>query len=128
MKEDAIAFMPEIISVENFQNWDYDKSVTKVRQLVYKWKNITPELYKELIIAQGALSRSGNPNWRKSAGCNQNRTWSSYCIAIGSSKSVVNKWIAIWKTKKLREDKQRKFAQLTDHYDCLLYTSPSPRD
>ena len=40
-------------------DWDYDKSVKKVRQLVVNWKNISIEIMRELYIARQKLSAQG---------------------------------------------------------------------
>lgn len=39
--------------------WDYDKSVKKVKQQIYKWKNLTIEMANELWIAREILSAQG---------------------------------------------------------------------
>lgn len=37
-------------------NWDYQESVNKVKQQLYKWKNLTLEMAQELWIAREILS------------------------------------------------------------------------
>lgn len=69
-------------------NWNYDKSVSKVKQTVYKWKNLTTDLATELWIAREMLSSQGARTDIK-----EKRTWSQYCEDIGSQKDVVNRWI-----------------------------------
>ena len=41
------------------KNWDYDVSVKKTKQIIYKWKNITQELAMELWIAREMLRAQG---------------------------------------------------------------------
>lgn len=41
------------------QDWDYDQSVKKVRQVIYKWKNLTEELANELWVAREKLRAQG---------------------------------------------------------------------
>lgn len=41
------------------EHWDYDKSVMKVKNFVYKWKNLTIEILEELYIAREMLSAQG---------------------------------------------------------------------
>jgi len=38
-------------------NWNYEVSVAKTKQLIYKWKNITREIAEELYIAREKLSQ-----------------------------------------------------------------------
>lgn len=40
-------------------DWDYDKSVKKVRGFVYKWKNMTEDILRELYIAREKLRTKG---------------------------------------------------------------------
>ena len=62
--------------------------------MVYKWKNITLELAKELWIAREKLA----PRERTATGAFApvDKTWNQYCIDIGSTKSTVNCWLAVW--------------------------------
>lgn len=73
-------------------SWDYNESVTKTRQFIYKWKNLTVELATELWIAREILSTQA---WnKKSDGQNSpSLPWAQYCKDIGSSKSTVNGWL-----------------------------------
>ena len=41
------------------KDWNYDTSVKKTKQIIYKWKNLTEELAKELWIAREKLSAQG---------------------------------------------------------------------
>ena len=74
-------------------DWDYDKSVKKVRQLVVNWKNISIEIMRELYIARQKLSASGRrtdvappSNW-------QEVTWSQYLNDVGLNYSNVTRWL-----------------------------------
>ena len=40
-------------------NWNYEASVAKTKQLIYKWKNITKEIAEELYIAREKLRAQG---------------------------------------------------------------------
>ena len=63
--------------------WDYNTSVKIVKVLVYKWKNITQEVIKELWIAREMLSKSGS----------HDSTWGKYCEEIGTEQNTVNGWL-----------------------------------
>jgi N6-adenosine-specific RNA methylase IME4 len=97
--------MNELIKIESNPKvpkiWDYEKSVKKVKGLIFKWRNLTEELFGELYIAREKLSKEGR-NWNKSS---IEKTWSDYCEDIGSSRQVVNRWLARYdlnrKTKEL---------------------------
>lgn len=39
--------------------WDYGESVQRVKAFVYKWKNLTEEIARELWIAREVLSERG---------------------------------------------------------------------
>ena len=74
-------------------DWDYDKSVKKVRQLVVNWKNISIEIMRELYIARQKLSASGRrtdvappSNW-------QEVTWNQYLNDVGLNYSNVTRWL-----------------------------------
>ena len=41
------------------KEWDYEKSVNKVKQQIYKWENLTKEMTDELWIARKKLSAQG---------------------------------------------------------------------
>lgn len=41
------------------ENWDYDESVKKVNNLIYKWINLTEEIADELWIAREMLRAQG---------------------------------------------------------------------
>ena len=69
-------------------DWDYNESVAKVKQIIYSWKNLTWELATELSIARDALAKPGRPYGR--------HTWKEYCEEIGHHQNVVNNWIDRW--------------------------------
>lgn len=66
--------------------WDYDASVGEVKQLVYKWKNITLEIADELFIAREKLRKQGRNNGDR-------RTWTDYCGEIGVERMTVHRWL-----------------------------------
>jgi len=77
-------FKPEIPLV-----WDYNESVEKVRAVFYRWKNLTLDIAQELYIARERLSS----RYHRDDGTKV-PTWAQYCEDIGSSKRVVNRWLA----------------------------------
>lgn len=89
--------MKDLVAIEQLPeippDWNYEESVAKVLQLVYKWKNLTIELATELYIARKALSKEGRP-WPKITGAFAPvKTWTNYCQEIGVDKSTVNRWL-----------------------------------
>ena len=42
-------------------DWNYKESVKKVKQVVFKWKNLTIELAQELWVAREMLSKEVDP-------------------------------------------------------------------
>jgi hypothetical protein len=70
--------------------WDYDTSVKKTKGYIYRWKNLTENIAKELWIAREKLS---NRYHRDGANA---PSWNEYCVEIGSTKSTVNRWLAQW--------------------------------
>lgn len=99
MKDDAIVLTPEVVSPKIPDHWDYDASVKRVRGYFYKWKNLSEDIIKELTVARKKLSSQGKRTDLTSAG--NGRSWTSYCVDIGSSKSTVNEWLLRWKTKQI---------------------------
>lgn len=78
----------EILEKPNIpKEWNYDDSVKKVKGFVYKAKNLTQEILKELWIAREKLSSRYYRDGAKVP------SWSQYCVEIGSSKQVVNRWL-----------------------------------
>src|SRR3990167_10954204 len=70
-------------------DWNYNESVKRMKVFVYKWKNLTGEMMNELWIAREMLAPAA-----EKAGTKVPRSWSNYCKDIGSSRQVVNRWIA----------------------------------
>lgn len=97
MKDDSIILRSEAMAAPAVPtDWDYDKSVEKVRGFVYKWKNLTDEIKQELLVAREALSTKGGYQYhRKVLGNKFPRTWETYCHDIGVEKRTVNGWLAL---------------------------------
>lgn len=74
-------------------NWNYEKSVKKVKQVVYKWKNITAELAKELWIAREMLSIPPEEAAKKHGTNVPRYSWDRYCVDVGTERRTVNRWI-----------------------------------
>ena len=68
--------------------WDYKESVSKVKQVIYKWKNLTVDLASELYIAREVLSNPGSRTDLK-----ENQTWSNYCKEIGTERMTIHRWL-----------------------------------
>jgi len=88
--DDIVLF--EIKNPKIPKNWDYKKSVTKMRRLVMNWKSISIEILQELHIAKTKLIAQGvrndlDPNGSKLG-------WENYLRDIGLSKETVRRWLS----------------------------------
>jgi len=73
------------------KDWNYRKSVKKMKRLVLNWKNISVEILSELYVARVKLSAQGvrndlDPNGSKLG-------WENYLREIGLSKETVRRWL-----------------------------------
>lgn len=75
------------------EDWEYEKSVKKVKGFIYKWKNLSEEIARELWIAREVLSKEGRPKTGTKVPV---LSWSQYCEDIGSQKQIVNRWLKKW--------------------------------
>ena len=75
------------------EEWEYKKSVKKVKGFIYKWKNLSEEIARELWIAREVLSKEGRPKTGTKVPV---LSWSKYCEDIGSQKRIVNRWLKKW--------------------------------
>jgi len=80
------------------EEWDYQVSASKVKQIIYKWGSLTIELATELWIARELLSVNASQRERLPSGTfvPVDKTWDTYCQEIGSSRRVINRWLARW--------------------------------
>jgi len=73
------------------EHWNYNESVKKVKRIIYKAKNLTKEIFKELWIAREILSSQGA---RTDLDANASKlTWEKYCQDIDIDKSTANRWL-----------------------------------
>lgn len=70
--------------------WNYESSVKRVKGHIYKWKNLTEDIAKDLWVAREKLSSHYHRDGANAP------TWNDYCTEIGSTKSTVNRWISAW--------------------------------
>jgi len=63
------------------KNWNYKKSVTKMKKLVFSWKNISVEILEELYVVKTKLSAKGIRNDLDSNGSKLG--WENYLRDIG---------------------------------------------
>lgn len=77
------------------QSWDYEESIKKVQRVLYKWKTMTKEIAEELWIAREKLNE-GRKRTASGTFVPMDKSWAEYCADIGSSKRVVNRWLAAW--------------------------------
>jgi hypothetical protein len=73
------------------QNWDYRKSVKKMKKLVFSWKNISVEILEELYVAKSKLLSQGVRNDLDPNGVKLG--WENYLRDIGLSKETVRRWL-----------------------------------
>jgi len=74
------------------KDWDYKKSVTKMRRLVVNWKSISIEILQELHIAKTKLLAQGVRNDLDTNGSKLG--WENYLRDIGLSKETVRRWLS----------------------------------
>jgi len=74
------------------KNWDYRKSVKKMKRLVLNWKNISVEILSELYVAKVKLSAQGVRNDLDPNGVKLG--WENYLREIGLSKETVRRWLS----------------------------------
>jgi len=72
-------------------DWNYERSVEKVGALIYKWKNLTFEVIRELWIAREILKAQGQRTDLTSE--RKFRSWGKYCKEIGVAQQVANRWL-----------------------------------
>lgn len=82
---------------QTLKNWDYDDSVKKMKPKIYKLKNLTLEIYRELWIARKALSSQGA---RTDLVTNVTKSWGDYCDEIGISRMTAHRWLERYDHKK----------------------------
>lgn len=86
--------MKDLVVIEQLPkvpaDWNYEESAARVKQVIYKWKNLTLELATELYIAREVLTSQ-----RIGRGF-QGKTWNSYCEEIGIDKSTADRWLQRW--------------------------------
>jgi len=92
------------------KEWSYEKSVKKVKQMVYRWKRITVEILHELWVAHEILAK----RYKGKKIDVQNRTsktWTDFCEEIDIGRSTVHDWLERYdekgmKIKELEEQKE----------------------
>jgi N6-adenosine-specific RNA methylase IME4 len=79
------------------ESWNYDDSVGRMRQLVYKWKNLTLEVATELWVAREklAVDKAGAARIMHDANASC-MTWSGYCKDVGINYTTANRWLNKW--------------------------------
>ena len=70
--------------------WDYDESVLRIKPRVFKMKNLTIEIVRELWIARQELDSRGLNHGKENVA---NATFSTYCIEIGISRMTAHRWL-----------------------------------
>lgn len=96
----------EVIKGEDFMplkeitpSWNYNDSVSKVKSAVYKWKNLTIGIMRELSVAHKKLVKSGKrTDLNLGANAPKLKTWSNYCDDIGIDRKTVYRWLEHYNT------------------------------
>lgn len=85
----------EIAVPEIPENWSYEDSIKKIKAFVYKWKNLTFEILRELWIAREILSLDSSKQPRQADGTfvPTDNTWEKYCQEIDIEKRTANRWL-----------------------------------
>lgn len=95
MKQGLIKYDVEIPNIP--ENWDYDESIEKVKDFIYKWKNLTIEILCELYVAHEKLAIQGgdrkSKEYQRQKVALDFKSWKQYCLDIGSSRQSVNGWL-----------------------------------
>lgn len=102
------------------QSWNYDESVKKMKVALYKWKNMTLEMANELWIAREQLSKEGRPIITGTIV--PVKTWTDYCLEIGSQRQVVNRWINRWYLPNIKSTPE--MPQITAGKYNIIYADP----
>lgn len=104
-------------------DWDYKSSVEKVKKLIYKWKNLTKEMLEELWIAREKLSQKADSQPRNTVGTfvPTDKNWNLYCEEVGSSRQVVNRWLARYFLTAIAE---KEFKPMPPGKYSVIYADP----
>ena len=104
--------------------WDYGESIGKVKAVLYKWKNMTLEMANELWIAREKLSQNPEERERTTTGTfvPLDKTWSTYCMEIGSRRQVVNRWLNRWFVKEIKATPE--LPMITESKYNIIYADP----
>lgn len=74
------------------KNWEYKRSVNKMKKLVFSWKSISVEILEELYVAKFKLTSQGVRNDLDPSGSKLG--WENYLRDIGLSKETVRRWLS----------------------------------
>src|SRR3990167_934679 len=103
-------------------NWNYDESVQKMKQALYRWKNMTIEMANELWIAKEKLSSQGARTDLTSE--QKFRSWTIYCNDIGSQRQIVNRWLNRWFTPEVSNTSTPELPTVTEGKYNIIYADP----
>ena len=97
--------------------WSYEDSVSKMKRLIYKWRNMTRDVANELWIARENLLKPGARTdlAEKSAG---SHTWTEYCSEIGISRDSATNWLKRWFPESLTLER-KPLVKFSDYKDWL---------
>lgn len=116
----------ELVTIEQLplipEDWDYDASVLEVKQVIYKWKNLTVELATELYIAREVLTSQGMGRGFRG------KTWNSYCQEIGVLRNTVNVWLSRWFETKGDEKSPPFLPWPNNRYRTIVIDPPWPME
>jgi len=81
----------QVRTIEPPIQWDYDKSVAKMRPLIVKWRNMTVEMLEELWVARAELDSRGKNKGKENV---PNGTFSQYLEDIGLPRRTAHHWLS----------------------------------
>jgi len=88
--------------------WDYGKSVEKVRGLILRFNTVSAELLGELWVAREQLSKHGP---RAQFVANATNTWTGYLHDVGLDRSTIHRWLEQYDHVEHRKKTQKEIEQ-----------------
>jgi len=83
--------------------WNFDKSVVKMREIGREWSKITAQVARELYLAKKHLTSQKGQRRDPSAPDFIQYTWNDYCGAIGLDRQIADYWIKRFIPRELSE-------------------------
>ncbi len=91
-EKQLIPFKPNTVLPKD---WNYDKSVARMKPIVVNWKTLTTDMLQELWIAREVLRNAGTRSDLVTK-CYEVKTWQNYLDDIGLNRMTVHRWLAAY--------------------------------